>query len=454
MHRLSAAKRHAYGWTGFALTAAGMPLTIYMPKFYSDVMGVAVGTIGSVLMLGSVFDAVTDPAVGLISDNAHTRWGRRRPFIAVASVPLAIMLILLVAPPVMTPGDAVTWFLVTVLGLHFCWTLIGVPYESLGAEIAYDYDERTRVLGLRDGLSLVGLMVAIVGPVVIGSLLASEGQALERERFMIYGWVLGPTVVLAAWWCATGVRERPRLPQAVGAPGRLAELLDNRPFLMLAGGFALSTVSTQVPATLLLYYVPYVLGSPNAEPYLVAYVSAGILCVPLWLAAARRFEKRSVWLVAMAINAVAHGSTYFLGPGQEAQFVVLAVVGGTPMGALVALPASMQADAIDLGQLRSGMRREGLYTGVWLFIRKMMAAVGLGFALWIVEGAGYVPNAPQGPEVQLWLRRLFGLAPALLHIAAIALVWRYPITRARHRGILESIESTHGPAHGPPSARL
>jgi GPH family glycoside/pentoside/hexuronide:cation symporter len=150
--KLSLAVKLAYSSPAFTLAVVGIPVYVYIPKFYTDVVGVHIGMLGFLLLAVRMFDAITDPLLGYISDRTRTPFGRRRPYIALGSLALAVTLYLLFNPPTKaSPTFETWWFGVCIFSLFLFWTIVVVPYESLGPELTFDYNERTGLFGMRDG---------------------------------------------------------------------------------------------------------------------------------------------------------------------------------------------------------------------------------------------------------------------------------------------------------------
>jgi GPH family glycoside/pentoside/hexuronide:cation symporter len=139
-NRVPLPKKIAYAVPAFFLAVVGIPVYVYIPKFYTDVVGVNIAALGYILFSVRIFDAVTDPALGYLSDRTRTRMGRRRPYIAVASVFVALTMVMLFNPPRVSANLETIWFAVSIYALFLCWTAVVVPYESLGPEISFDYD--------------------------------------------------------------------------------------------------------------------------------------------------------------------------------------------------------------------------------------------------------------------------------------------------------------------------
>jgi len=436
-------RRLAYALPAFGLAVVGLPVYLYMPKFYADVVGVPVAAIGAILLGVRIFDAFSDPLIGMLSDRTRSRFGRRRPWIVLGALPLALCIGLLFAPPALAADTATVWFAVSVFALFLFWTVVTVPYEALGVEISFDYDERTSLLALRDGILLLGTVVAVLSPFllrVVGGL--PDDAAGERERFLYFAVIYAPLVVLLCWIAAARVPERATAATTTFATGSLdglASVMRNRPFGVLLGSYAIAALGSNLPATLILFYVEYVLQDDRAEPFLLMYFVTGIVLLPFWVWLARRIEKKVAWIAAMSINTGAFLGVFFLGAGQGDLYGFLIILSGVGFGGTLAIPSAMQADVIDYDELLSGRRREGIFIGAWSIARKLAAALGVGIALVVLGSSGYQPKVEQSPEAVFALRVMYALVPSVLNLIAIFVALAYPIDRACHRKILEAL---------------
>ena len=441
--RVSLKHKIAYAMPAFFLAVVGIPVYVYIPKFYTDVVGVNVSMLGILLFSVRVFDAVTDPAIGYLSDRTASRFGRRRPYIAVGSILVAISMYVLFNPPVSSTSHAAVWFAMSIYALFLSWTAVTVPYESLGPEITFDYNERTNLFGIRDGFLIAGTLAAASSPAAVHWLLNLGGDPDgERTKFFWIAVIYAPLVMASCWWCVYTITERPiqRKPQGVTIRQTLAGIRRNRPFMILLAAYTVSAIGNNLPATLILFYVQYVLQSPLADAFLLLYFVTGILFLPGWIIIARRTGKKRAWLASMAVNTGAFIGVFFLGPGDAAIYGVLVFISGIGFGATLAIPSSIQADVIDYDELLTGERREGQYIGLWSIAKKMAAAVGIGVGLPILGLAGYVPNAEQPESVVLALRTLYALVPSLCNAAGFLIALAYPIDVGIHSDIRQAIE--------------
>jgi MFS family permease len=173
----------AYALPALSLAVIGIPVYVYLPKFYTDTIGLNIATVGVLLMAVRLFDAVTDPVIGYVSDRTSGRFGRRKPYIALGALGLAAAILFLFQPPVLTDGAMTLYFGFWLFALFFFWTLITIPYESLGPEMTTDYHERTLLFSVRDGFLILGTLMAAATPVLIDAVMTSFGRTpTEKER--------------------------------------------------------------------------------------------------------------------------------------------------------------------------------------------------------------------------------------------------------------------------------
>ncbi|UCD31111.1 MAG: MFS transporter, partial [Desulfobacterales bacterium] len=408
-------KKIAYAAPAYALAVVGIPIYVYIPKFYTDVVGVNVVILGYILLSVRIFDAITDPAIGFISDQTKTRFGRRRPFIAVGSFCVALSMVFLFNPPEASASYSALWFGVCIYTLFFFWTLVSVPYESLGPEITFDYHERISLFGIRDGFLIAGTLAAASSPALVKWLFdLSDTAQGERTKFFWIATIYAPLVIGLSWWCVISIRELPqrRVKRPLGIVKGLRQMGRNRPFVILLIAYTISAIGNNLPATLILFYVEYVLQSNLADFFLLIYFVTGIIFLPGWMSISRKIGKKTAWLTSMAINTGAFLGVFFLGPGDALIYGILVFVSGIGFGATLAIPSAIQADVIDYDEWLTGERREGQYIGFWSISKKLAAAVGVGAGLAILGTAGYTPNVEQSEQVKLALRTLYALVPS------------------------------------------
>ena len=435
-------KKIAYSAPAFALAVVGIPVYVYIPKFYTDVVGINIAVLGTILFSVRIFDAVTDPAIGYISDRTRTRFGRRRPYIGIGSLFVVLSMYLLFNPPQASAYFETWWFGICIYALFLFWTAVVVPFESLGPEITFDYHERTALFGMRDGFLIAGTLMAASSPAIVewAFNLTSDAEG-ERAKFFWIAVLYAPFLIGSCWWCVAAIKEKQsaKVLNPTGIWMGLRYVARNRPFIILIISYTIAAIGSNLPATLILYYVEYVLQSQLADAFLLLYFVTGIIFLPGWIMLSGRIGKKAAWLISMVVNTGAFVGVFFLGPGDAHIYGILVVISGIGFGATLALPSAIQADVIDYDELLSGQRREGQYIGLWSIAKKFAAAIGVGAGLSILGLAGYAPNVAQTEQVQLTLRTLYALVPSVCNIVAIIIILAYPISSRVHAQIRTAI---------------
>ena len=462
--RLGLRQKLLYSAPTFAGAAIAIPILIHMPKFYSDVVLVPVGYIALAIAVARALDAIIDPAIGWLSDHTHGRLGRRRPYIMIGAPLCAVSLYFLFTPsPELAPAQAGVWFGVTFALYFFFHAVYEIPYLGMGAELTPDYHDRSSLFGWRTAFLILGTMIASVLPAVFEPSLGPRGS-ISR-----IGAIFAVALVALFALLLVGVRERG--PTVRHAPSSLVPgvrvALRNRPFMILLVTFVVASLPSAIPALLVPFYTDYVIDPPNTQKtlsmFLGLYFLTAFLCVPLWVALARRLGKKQAWLLSFGIGISAGIGLFFAGKGDVGWVAFLHVWAGIAFGAGFLLVPSMQADVIDYDELYTGKRREAQFTAFWAMVPKFVAIPGAALPIAVLALIGYVPNQEQTPQVLLGIRVIYALVPAAFAVAAFFLARLYPIDEATHAAIRTGVaahargESAVDPLLGrtvpPPSAR-
>jgi len=439
--------------------------------FYNQVLGMDPLLVSVALAIAMVFDAVTDPMVGTLSDNLNTRWGRRHPLMLVASVPLGISLYLVFAPPQGLAHDALfLWLTVfTVLTRGFM-TLYFVPWAAIAAELSDDYHERTSVMAYRYA---VGWTIGVLFPLITYTLLMAStpeypvGQ-LNPAAYPNMGLLAGVLMALGA--VSTTVLTWKEIPylrkHATPVPGfglgqmfhELKSALQNPQFALIFMILLLSGAITGTTTNATIYMATFFWGL-SAEDLRWFTLSAigAVVAFPVVAAIQRRWEKRSI-LLTCSLLAVADGillvNLRFLDllpeNGETMLLVILVSVGVLTAGIAVVhgvIGASIIADLADEHELRTGARQEGMFFAGVSFSGKAASGLGTlmgGLVLSLLAFPVHLSPQDTPADKIMQLGIVVGVVLPLLHIIPISLILRYRITQARHREIRAQLEARRG----------
>ena len=433
--RISNFEIAAYGLLNLPLAIGGLPLSIYLPPFYTQEVGLDLSMVGLILMLARSTDVVTDPFIGMLSDRWQTRIGRRRPWVIMG---LPIMMAgswMLFVPP---EGAGLTHLLVWASLLYLGWTMVSIPYAAWGAELSLDYHERTRVAGARETMQLVGLLIATAVPAVLAA--KSGGKLAPVLETLALMTIVGLPV--AALVLIFVVREPKPLPSP-HLPWRAAMRIVRRngPFMRLLGATVIGGLASSVNLSLAVLFYVHVMKLPaEAGSLLFFYILIGVVAVPGWLFVAKRTSKHRLLCIAGLWSCACFAIVPFLPAGAFWPMMIVNLLSGLAVAVSPVLGASMAADVVDLDFLRSRKQRAALFFALWAMGAKFSNAVGVGIALPLLQLAGFDPTRENGPEELRWLTILYVFLPIGLWLVTIRMLWNFPISperQARFRGLIE-----------------
>ena len=426
-----------YGIAELPLYMMIVPVTVMIPNYYGQDLGISIAVLAVLPLATRLFDAFTDPIIGRLSDRTRSRWGRRRPWI-LAALPLmmiGIYKLFLPEPPV-TVFYLFGWLIVLWTG----WTMFLIPYFAWAAELTPDFHERSVVTGFRSMMGVVGQLLALLVPAAALYFFDFGGTGNVLMLIGIMALVMIPTIVLPA---LTQVPERQDYVPSTIPLGAAAKLMAaNGPLKRLMLAFFFNFFGLAITMNLYLFYVRSAIGEEERWVYILAtFFGCNMLAVPFWVWLSRKIGKHRSWGASLILISVASPFYLLLGPGDLWYMIPVTVLSGIAAGSFQALPNSMKADVIDIDTLQSGEDRAALFFSVWSFVQKASLALGGSFGLALLSMTGYqaAPGAVNTAEGIWGLKFLFALAPSFFFLAATAVAWKYPITEERQREVRDEL---------------
>lgn len=460
---MTALRRALYASASLGIGSLDYIVAIFLLKYYTDYTGLDAIWAGVALLIGKAFDALSDPVMGYVSDRTKSRWGRRRPWFLLGSVPLAMSMIgMFSARPEWSETQLFFWLVITNILYWVGCTLVEVPHAAYGSEMTSTHEERISVMGWRQGFATLGLFLGgilmftvlehAVGVATADATARGLGEEAVAEiagiargeaHGRISSWLAG-YVTITVLIAFLGTRER------IGHPpprdtwfGDFRDALRNRPFLVYAAGFIVGQIADGLTATLALYTIEewWGLGDPHPKFLLLGYMAMAALSIPMWMRVAVHFEKGRMLAVGTFMGAIglfgmlfvplvglwwAYASFYFAGLG---------------LGVRTVLAMAIVPDIVDDDEVRTHTRKDGAYFGMLSLLRKLARALAIGISGIGLGFFGYVSGAvEQSPEAQRGIIVMFCIVPIVFSIGAAILFLRFPITRARHEETLAELE--------------
>ena len=352
------------------------------------------------------------------------------------------------------PSDNPTilfWYYVIIAILfNTAYTAVNLPYTALTPELTQDYNERTSLNSFRFTFSIGGSILSLILAKIIFDLVKDNTQ-----KYLILGAVCTVISVLPLYWCFLGTRkhvfaqlqENPVVEDdstSLPLKEQLRIAFNNRPFLYVIGIYLCSWLGVQLTASILPYFVIDWMKLPPAAftQTAIAVQGTALAMLFVWSKVSERYGKKAVYFMGMSLWIIAQAGLFLLQPGQVGLMYFLAVMAGVGVSTAYLVPWSMIPDVIELDELQTGQRREGVFYSFMVLLQKIGLAIGLWFVGQALEVAGFLPTVQgQEPPIQpdsamFAIRVAIGPLPTIALIIGMILTYFYPITREVHDEIL------------------
>jgi glucuronide carrier protein len=426
-----------YGAGDAANNLAFSMSSMFLLFYYTDVVGISAAAAGTLLLVVRVWDAVADLLAGRLVDTTSTRWGRFRPFLLFGSVPLLALGVAIFSVPGFGPGGRLAYAYVTYALFGLAYSLVNIPYGSLGTAMTQHPEERARLSSARIlGSNLAILVLAVVvAPQIKGSGNLQRSLTATTVAFLVVG------VVLYLFAFVTSRERVARDERAVSLRQAASTIRQNTPLLLLSlsaltfltGWYSLQTVA--------IYYARDVLRNANLYIVMTVVQTAGVFAaaalVP-WLVAT--IGKKRAYL-AFGVVAVAGGVAVTLAPTSVVAIPIVAFgVFGIGLGGVNTLMFALAADTVEYGEWKTGFRIEGQIYAAFSFTRKVGQGVGAAVAAFVIGVGGYVSHSPtQSGSAVTAIKIAAGAVPAVFILVALAIIATYPLTEDRFRRIVRQV---------------
>ncbi len=445
----------AYGSGDWSLASFGTLRQVFYAIFLTDVVGLEPRLASFAALIGIIWDAINDPIVGTLSDRVRSRWGRRRPFLLLFTIPFGLSFVALWwAPPFHNQYLLAATVCATFMLSDTLQTLVSIPFYALTPEITSDYDERTSLSGYRMFFNLLAsLATAVAAPAIVSAALAAG--ASQQQGYFIVSAFFGGLAVIPFFIIFAVVRERNNSDDEAEEKIPFTKTLQmswaNIPFRFATALYMLNWITFDLVALVLPFFLAYwiskgnllqkALGLPISSAVFACLLVTSVIVLPFWVWLARKIGKQKAYIIGMIFWAVVQLLIYSIQPGQINYILVLAVMAGISVSTAHVLPDAIFPDVIEWDELRTGARREGIFYGVKNFVRKLTGALAIFIALQVIGWFGY-QSPPVGatqfsqPDSALQaIRFLIGPLGAILLLSAIGMAWFYPLTREKHARI-------------------
>lgn len=460
--KLSRKTKWLYGAGDFGFGLSDTVIGVLYAIFLTDVIGIPARYAAGVFLVGRIWDFINDPLMGYISDRTRTRWGRRRPYLLFGFIPYGIAYALLwvnytdwsffamvqetVAGRINGGEEAafgitgLIFFSTAYIIYEALATLVYMPYFALTPELTMDYDERTDLTSHRMFFSILSGLVGFVVPFLIIDETTPENA--PTVLMVMIGFAVISALPLLLTFFGTREREEFAQQEQESFITSIKAAFKNRIFVFTMFIFLFTWAAVNLVQSMLLFFVKYRLGRESDFDLIAATVFVtAMITLPIWEWLSRKYDKRRAYIFGMVFLSVVLTVLSFIDPNAGiATILLLSFLAGIGVSAVHVLPWSMIPDAVEVDELESGSRHEGMYYSLVTLLRKIATAIALPSMLWILDASGFVSNAPvQTPEATKAIIGLTGSGPALFLFAGILFASFYPLSRSDHADIRKKL---------------
>ncbi len=435
---------------GFSLPSLGLnalvtAVFVFLPAFYTEQQGLGAATVGTVFLLAKIVDVIVAPSWGLFMDSYSTRWGRRRPWLALSTPILMLAVFMLYIPPESVSALFLfSWLCI----LYFGWSAWTISHTSWALELSRDYDRRSRITGLLQVLSMIGAILMALVPAIMERV----ATPTYTEKTAAIGWFMIVLLPLTSMICLGSLPERktPNRPH-LGFKRGAALVFSNMPLLRVLIANATLGFSWVLLQALFVFFVTYALGLEDWLGLLLAcLIVGGLVFLPLWIKLSQSWHKHGAMQASMVIGAGTLLLLLLLPEGNVVLAAIAFMFVGANSSALEFLPRAMMADVCDHDHVQSGSERMALYYSLLQTSSKIAAGLTVFIALTLLGLVGFDPEIgdANSAEAVRNLRYLVVGLPALAYTCVVIMLLGYPINREQQHAMRADIEERERQAFG------
>ena len=414
-----------YALPAYILAYPIIPTFVYLPTFYGETLGLGLSIVGIILLFLRVFDVITDPIIGWISDRIPKRYGKRKLPMVVGGLIGGPSLVALFSPP---NNVGPLYLFIWGLLLYLSWTAIQIPYYSWAAELEPEYKERVKLNSYREGAGLIGVLSFLIIIFFLNDISIAESlKTISCIVLLIGSVVFFIPLKFVPQGRVTDKKEKITLPY------------ENKVFLRLTAAWFFNGLANGLPAVCLPLYLSYIIqvDENTKSLFILLYFLFAVLAIPLWVYLSKYMDKHKVWCLSMIFASIVFLFVPLLWTQDIIAFGIICILTGIALGSDLILPPSIQADCADWDRLRYKKERTGILFSYWSMSTKLALGLAVGISFPILEFLGLSEN---NLNAKIALIMIYAGIPVVLKMCAVLLMWNFPLTHKKHLGIKHALE--------------
>ena len=441
--RYGKGQKWSFGMGSFAQWFINSAFNVWVFAFYFIAVGLPISYILAAYVIWTIWNALNDPLLGYISDRTHTKWGRRKPFIILGTIPILIIEIILWIPPTDSHFITFIYLLIMLICFDTFYTMITF-FDALFPELYVSVEERAEVNTIKQILATLGLLMAFLIPgIFIGDLTIKEGYLING---FVTSVIIGISLFIAIKW---GVKEREEFKldhkQEFGYVEGLKRAFKNRGFVLYTIMFFLYEYVLLVLATVTPLYALHVLGITDTlliSLLLGVMFIVAVLTVVIWMKLDLRWGSRKAYAVAIIVYFIATIPNLFITSYTLALIMVIFM--GFGFGGMLYFIYLIVADPIDDDELKTGVRREGTFFGITNFFMRLAMILSIVTISLVFTSTGWETyTANPGADIIFGIRALMVIFPGIALGITLICLYFYPYTKERVAEMKSQLAELH-----------
>lgn len=439
--RLGWGEKLGYGAGDLGFNLYWTTIASFLAAFYTDIFGISAAAAGTMLFVTKIVDAFTDPIIGGLADRTKSRFGKFRPYLLFAGIPMAAAATLTFTTPDLPEGGKLIWAYATYTAMMVCYTILNIPYSALSGVMTASSQERTLLISTRFFFAFTGGALVNKFTLPLVEYLGGGNETTGWQLTMLLYSVIA-ILIFCITFFTTKERIAPPVHQTTNALDDIKDLINNKPWVILFALAMIIMMTITMRAGSAYYYFNYYIERPELLPnylfwQMIAY-AAGALCAPLLT---RYIDKAKLLMLLMGIVGVLSISFYFVPKDMIWAMFTLNILISLALGPKSPITWSMYADTADFNEWKNGRRATAMTFSAATFSQKLGGALGSAGMLWVLATIGYVANEAQSGASQNGIALLQTAVPGVLALIAMCVAHHYTLTGEQLTKIQTELES-------------